>query len=391
MQPRTLARLAAVVSLSAIPFGFACSSSSGDGTTSPQDVAPDASGADAPSSTGDGAAPSQDAAPATSTVTFSYTPAWSGVVDVEVVGGFGQASDWTQPLASLTKGAGGTFTGTATLPAGQYLYVFKVTGDDASAQKDKLVRYAIDPSVPAWAACPSTSPTYNKNEPNPCAEVSVPQGAPAATYHVTGSVTLAGAPAGSYLVEVEREEAQSHHFFANRMTTAADGTFDLAVAAGKWRLQVLHPTYYQQNDAQRDPMQNDALRRAISAAFDVAADVAVGVVEVKYDGYGAMQPRGDAGALPTSFTYTVLSDATGARLAVYGPGNSIGDPWFASPVSTAATLDFDGGYNTKQAPADAGGVSSGKTYYWGTEQALAHPEAGVAWTGQSMVYPVSWP
>ena len=30
-------------------------------------------------------------------VAFTYIPAWNGVVSVDVIGGFGQATDWTAP------------------------------------------------------------------------------------------------------------------------------------------------------------------------------------------------------------------------------------------------------------------------------------------------------
>src|SRR5438874_2437217 len=59
----------------------------------------------------------------TTAVTFSYRPSWSGVTAVEVVGGFGQASDWTTPLASLTDVGGGTYSATVQLAAGAYPYL----------------------------------------------------------------------------------------------------------------------------------------------------------------------------------------------------------------------------------------------------------------------------
>jgi hypothetical protein len=154
---------------------------------------------------------------------------------------------------------------------------------------------------------------------------------------------------------------------------------------------VLHPTFYKQTDAARDPLKNDALRRALSGPVMVSADTSYGSVDMKYDGYAAMQPTGDAGPLPTAFTFTLLSDANTTRFDLYGPGASIGDPWFASPPSTATTYLYDGGFNTPQAPPDAGGVASGKSYYWGTEQGLMHADGGVPWLGQSMVFPIQWP
>jgi hypothetical protein len=80
------------------------------------------------SSTAVDAAPAIDAAPdASTTATFSYTPSWPGVQAVAVIGAFGQATDWTTPLVTLTA-SGGTFTGAAQLTPGDHAYLFKVVG-----------------------------------------------------------------------------------------------------------------------------------------------------------------------------------------------------------------------------------------------------------------------
>jgi hypothetical protein len=54
------------------------------------------------------------------------------------------------------------------------------------------------------------------------------------------------------------------------------------------------------------------------------------------------------------------------------------------------TAVFDGGLNTAQAPADAGAVALGSRYFWGTELQGAKPDGGVAWLGQTMVFPIVW-
>jgi hypothetical protein len=384
------------IASAALAAAAACSSS--DTNTLPNPAGPDAGGG------GDSAAPPDDSgAPpdspsgdaGTGSVTFRYTPGWKGVKQVDVIGSFGQATDWTAPLVTLTDDGSGNFTGTASVAPGTYTYLFKVTGDADDAKPDQFVRYAFDPANSSFAACPDKSPSFNKNNPaeqNPCAQVSVPQGSAAPTFHIKGTVNHSGAAAAGYLVEVERQEAApSHHYFANRTTTGADGSFDLPVAQGHWRLQVLHPTFMKETDAQRDPLQNDALRRAIGAAMDIAADVTVDPVEMKYDGYAAMTPQGDASvALPATLTFTILSDAKSARAALYGPGNNIGDPWYTSATGAATSVSFDGKFTTKQAPPDAGAVTPGTKYYWGTEQDLTHADGGVAFTGQSMVFPVTF-
>jgi hypothetical protein len=374
----------------AVLAAAACSGS--NATVAPSSDGPlDASAGDGAASTPD-SGDTTDGSPSdagTSSVTFRYTPGWKGVTEVAVLGGFGQATDWTAPLVTLADDGSGSFTGAALVPAGQYLYVFKVSGDADAANPAQFVRYAVDPAAGAFAACPDQSPTFNKNDANPCSQITVPGDAPVPTYHIKGTVNLDGAPVAGYLVVVEREEMQSHHYFANRMNAGADGGFDLAVAQGRWRLQVLHPSLLKQNDAQRDPLANDGLRRAISAGIAISADATLDPVDVKYDGYAAMHPQGDAGALPTTFTFTVLADARAARVAVYGPANNVGDPWYTSPTATATSAAFDGGFDTKQAP-DAGGVTPGTRYFWGTEQDLVHHDGGVAWTGQSMVFPITW-
>ncbi len=332
-----------------------------------------------------------DASPSPSgPVTFSYRPSWKGVKTVEVVGAFGTATDWKSAFLTLADDGSGTFTGTApALASGHYTYLFRVTGDEAAAAKaDKLARYAIDPRDPAFVACPAASPTFSAHNSNPCSDLTVPQLVASPLLHVRGVVHSGGAPIAGYLIEIEREEPSSHHMFADRTTAGADGTFDLPVATGSYRLQVLHPTFYAMNDAQRtSPETFAAVRRTISSATPVTADVTLNPAEVAYEGYAAMTPRG-ATTLPTTFTFAVPA-GTKARAAVYGPTPEIGDPWWVGPLGTATSDVFDGGFDTKQA-SDAG-LKADAGYFWGTEQQYATPAGGVTWTAQSMVFPVQWP
>lgn len=323
------------------------------------------------------------------TATFAYAPSWAGVAKVEVLGAFGKADDWKNPLLTLTNDGAGTFRGSAVLPNGTYPYVFRVTGDAAAAKAATFVHYAIDPGAPTIVDCPSGSPTYTKAAPNPCSTTSVPQGAPIAPAYVHGVVKLAGAPVAGYLVVLERMEPGSHHFFVDRSTTGANGMFKLGAVSGNYRLQVLHPTFYMQTDAQRDPEALGAARRAISSGFSLATDVNVMAAEVGFDGYAAMTPRGNA-TLPVTLSYSLASGATKASAAIYGTGDTIGDPWWSSAATTATTATFDGGWNTKAAPPDAG-IEAGARYFWGTEQIHPGPDGGVQWTTQSMVYPLELP
>ncbi len=367
----------------------ACSSSSSDGGATPT---PDGGGqADTSTPTDDGSS-TQDAPIDTSKgggFTFRYAPAWKGATKVEVYGAFGAATDWKQPFATLADDGSGTFTGTAVVPPGQFIYVFKVTGDEAAAKPDTYARFTIDPTNPDFVPCPAESPTFDKNAPNPCSQLTSPQGAAATTYHFKGTVTSGGAPIAGYLVQLDRQEPKSHHFFVNRVTTGADGTFDIAAATGSYRVQVLHPTYLSQTDAQRtSPESLAALRRSISTSLLLAQDTTINAAEIAYGGYATMQPSADAGpvALPATFTFSVLPGTAGARLSLYGPGPQIGDPWYSGKLDTSGTADFDGSFNTSKAPD--GGLVPDAQYWWGTEQEYPKVDGGVGWTAQTLVLPV---
>jgi hypothetical protein len=388
MRNATLRLLLSSSCAACFAVGVACSGSSSSGeannaaTTPPVEAA-----APAPTSAGPETGPPDADAP--QAVTFSYRPSWKGVKTVEVFGAFGQATDWTAPFVTLADSGSGTFTATApALPSGQYAYVFKVTGDEAAAAPAKLVHYALDPSTSAFLACPVGAPTYSKTVSNPCSELTVPLPAESTIAHVRGTVVSSGAPIADYLVVVERDEPKSHHMFVDRTTTGADGTFVLAVAAGTYRAQVLHPTFYKMTDAQRtSPESLAAVRRSISSAILIDADTTLNAAEVAYGGYAAMAPRGPA-TLPTTFTFSVTA-GTKARAAVYGPGASIGDPWWVAPLGTTGSDVFDGGFDTMQA-SDAGLVPDAH-YSWGTEQQYPKADGGVSWTAQSMVFPIQWP
>jgi carboxypeptidase family protein len=333
-----------------------------------------------------------DASPDSSsltTVTFSYTPGWDGILSVDVLGAFGRSDDWTAPLVTLTA-SGGTFTGTAQLPDGTYPYLFHVVGDAAAGAKaDTLERFAIDPASAAYVACPPESPTYNTKNANPCGRLAVPVAAPS-LFHLSGTVRLDGAAAAGYLVLVERQEPDSHHFFANRVTTGAAGTYDVAVAPGNYRIQVQHPTFESAVDEAIDPKTHPTLRRQISSAVAIStADVAMSVAEMAFHDYAAMKPTPTA-TLPTTFAFgTELP----AHLDVYGTANAgkgkeVGDPWFASAAVKTGTASFDGTFTTKQALETAAAL--GERYFWGVEQVHPADANGVVWLGQSLVFPITW-
>lgn len=335
------------------------------------------------------AAPEVDAPLADSSTpiaTFTYKPGWSGVTTVEIVGALqGASGPWTQ-LASLTAGSDGTFTGQATqLAAGTYDYLIHTVGDaDAGAKADTLDHYAIDPGNATFEACPPDSPSAGGDAPNPCSLLSVPQGTPATLFHVTGRVMVDDAVGTSFLVLIERQEDDSHHFFANRTTTGNDGTYDFAVAPGRYRIQVQHPQYEAKMDAQLDPTKLNLYRRNLASSFDVAADVAVSDSQMAFHDYAKFAPVTDKAVLPTTFTYAKIK----ARLEVYGPKDEIGDPWFNGPTDATGTAQFNGRFNTNKAKEET--VTAGSQYLWGIEAPQPADGNGIVWTSQSLVFPITW-
>jgi hypothetical protein len=333
-----------------------------------------------------------DALGASVGVTFRYQPAWSGVTAVEVLGSFGQATDWTQPLASLTADGQGAYTAEVQLPVGRYDYLFRVKGDSAAKTPATLQRFALDPGNPSFEACPAASPTAMQNANNPCSVLDLRTGTSSApTHHVRGRATYDGQGIVGYLAILERDEMGSHHFFVNRMDSATDGSFDFAVAAGHYRLQIDYPTLLKQTDAQRDPLMLQAARRVISSAFAVAQEVMLSDAEASYHTYDQLMPRTSTVTLPTRFTVVVNSGQAGTRAAVYNA--QVGDPWFESRVfdaaaSTSTTVVFDGRFNTMQAKTAS--VATGTPYFWGPWQVGPRAMGHVVWTQEGMVFPIKW-
>ncbi|HEY1817807.1 MAG TPA: hypothetical protein VGG74_35945 [Kofleriaceae bacterium] len=365
-----------------LSFAFACHSSS---PSAPLDGSVDG-------------ATSSDAPAALSPVTFTYTPDWMGVQSIDVIGGFGQGSaDWTTPFVSLTEGSDGTWSGTGMVAPGTYPYLFDVVGDNAAGpgtSGSAFSRYSVDGTVSEFEPCPA-GPTVADNPNNPCSLVSVPQGAAETLYDIRGSVVIGGSAADRYLVMLERDEGSaSHHYFVNRRATGSAGDYTFDVAAGSYRVQVLHASYFAQKDSQIDPETAATVRRDISTPFAVGSgsDVVVSTADVTPPDYTTFEPRGSA-TLPTTFTFPAVA---ATKLDVYGSGNEIGDPWFTSAATGSGSASFDGTFNTMQATQTT--VSPADTYRWGIEYpgggGLAVGSGGgetVKWTAQSLTYSIAWP
>ncbi len=325
-------------------------------------------------------------APAPQVATFTYAPQWSGVVSVDVLGGFGSAGDFTTPLVSLTAGSDGVFTGSAMLLPGTYPYIFEVIGDDSagSAAGSAFPRFSVDSSVHEFEKCPA-GPTFTQNPLNPCSLITVPQGAPEATFHISGKVTDNGSGAATYLVVLQREETGSHHFFANRSTTTANGKYAFDAAPGEYNIEIQNPLFNADKDSQIDPDTTDTVRRDESTAFALGSDTALPDADVTFPSYASFAPR-TTGALPQTFTFP---SGPPTKLDVYGPGNEVGDPFFAATAAVTDGSDsFAGTFNTTAAGSAT--LDGSDTYHWGIEYA-APGSGAIRWTVQSLTFPIKFP
>ena len=180
-----------------------------------------------------------------------------------------------------------------------------------------------------------------------------------------------------------------HHYFADRLTTGSDGRFSFNAASGMYRVQSQHPTFLSLSDEERDPLVLQAMRRCLSGRVNVRnADLTLGAVEMSNHAYSSMSPN-DAGtfSLPLNLKFTALAGASHQQASVYGTGMdggapSVGDPWFNSPNASDTHVLWDGGFNTNKANEPA--ARPGERYFWGTWHDFPN-DAGVTWTGQSMV------
>jgi hypothetical protein len=152
-------------------------------------------------------------------------------------------------------------------------------------------------------------------------------------------------------------------------------------------VEVQYPQAFSTSDLARDPRQLKAVKRTISARFQITGDMTLNSAEVSYPDYDQMQPVDGGVSLPAHFHFTVIPGATGASLALYGPAGVkiAADPLYSSPVMKTSPADvvFDGGIST-------GTIPPGQ-YLWGTWVRRAAPDGGVSWAAQSMVFPVSFP
>ncbi|HTR49429.1 MAG TPA: hypothetical protein VMJ10_01905 [Kofleriaceae bacterium] len=310
---------------------------------------------------------------------FCFRPQWPGVTSVEVYGGFGQATDWTQPFVTLTDDGSGTFTGGAALANGNYPYMFRVHGT-----ADNLVRdgqYLNDQTNGSFVPPPAGAPVQRS-----VSQLVVPQ-PPPALHHLTGVVKYGDVAQPCFSVDLEVGELRdgsmvvSEHYTANFAESAADGSFDFPIADGEVMAVVRYPFDLAGKQAPYpDPASTPALGYARTTQQIAGADLALPALDVTYaeSDYSAMSPTGGTGSLPQTFTLTVLPTAQTATIAVIATNIAGNDPAYESKPSTMTSVSWDGTFgNGKQAQA-------GTTYYWGTWQ------QGATWNAESLLYPITF-
>jgi len=311
---------------------------------------------------------------------FCFRPQWPGVTGVDVYGGFGQATDWTQPFVSLTDDGSGTFTGSATIANGDYPYLFRVHGT-----ADNLVRdgqYLLDQTNASFVPAPAQAPVMRS-----VSQLVVPQPTTTALHHFTGHVMYGAIAQPCFSVALEVGELRdgsmvvSEHYTANFAESAADGSFDFAVADGEVMAIVRYPFELAGMQAPYpDPASTPALGYARTTQQIAGADLALPALDVTYaeTDYSAMSPTGGAGSLPQTFTLGVLPTAQTASVAVIATNIAGNDPAYESKPSTMTSVPWDGTFgNGKQA-------QTGTTYYWGTWQ------QGATWNTESLLFPITF-
>jgi hypothetical protein len=423
-----LGRVSLLLILSGAVAGLGCSSSSSQnpGQSTP-DASPvrDASSADAPhteAGTTD-AAPMKDGGPAdTSTsdgpeplafhcfattdlpnpnpcptpsgasgeASFCYRPQWAGATKVEVYGGFGQATDWTDPFLTLKNDGSGTFTGTTAVANGSYPYLYRVHGDD-----DGIIRptqYMLDQSNAHFLPSPPGSPSYaaGSKAPRSVSELIVPQASQPVTT-LKGIVMFAGQAQSCFSVDLEAGEvteggvAKQEHNTANITESASDGTFSFPVTSAPYQVVVRYPFTLAAGDAgYPDPSTTPSMGYARIMVTASGATTTLDPIDTYYPDYAKMAPTSGTATLPVTFTITLIPGSEAAWVAVISTDIAGNDPAYASKASSSTSVMWDGTLGGK-----AGMVTSGETYYWGAWQEKAPLEdGGPTWNEESLLFPI---
>ena len=324
-------------------------------------------------------------------VSFCYRSQWVGATSVSVYGGFGQATDWTDPFLVLKNDGTGTFTGTTTLASGSYPYVFKAQGS-----ADNLVtgdHVFLDQENPAVMPSPAGAPDKRS-----VSVVTVPQPSASAIVHIKGTVLYKGIPQSCYSIDLEAGENDlagkvvSEHDTANFTESASDGTFDFPVAVGApYGVVVRFPFLLSGADAgYPNPSTTPSVGTARTGDLVTpTADLTLDPIDMSFSeaDYAAMSPTDGMATLPVTFTFPIIAGATGGGYAAVISTDIAGnDPAYASPVGTATSVMWNGAFGGM-----GGNVVDGTRYYWGAwERRNPLEDGGTTWTEESLLFPITF-
>jgi hypothetical protein len=231
----------------------------------------------------------------------------------------------------------------------------------------------------AFAKPPPESPC-----PRSVSVMTIPQPAAPALHHVHAQVTYAGMPQPCFAVSLligelrgAKNKLISERGLTNVAETAADGTFDFTVADGtEMQAGVRFP--FGLSEAYPDPATTPSIGFA-RQQFDMAgADVALDPVDVSYADYATMSPVTGTQAIPTTFTYSVVTGSTDAAIAVIQTNIAGNDPSFESPFDQGPSFEWNGVFGNGTMEV------AGTQYYWGAWQHRG------SWTEESLLFPITF-
>jgi hypothetical protein len=300
-----------------------------------------------------------------------------------VIGGFGNAGDWSTPLLSLTNDGSGTFVGKAALPDGSYPYVFRVHGGADNVARN--VAHLLDPLSTHFAPPPQGAPSARS-----VSVVTVPQ-FDEPTAHIRGTVLFGGEPQPCFAVDLEAGELRqgakvlAEHDTADYAETRADGSFDFLVAQNApYGIIVRYPFTLHGTDAgYPDPSMWPVIGVA-RTNLTATSDIVLASLDVQYRDYAVMSPRpGAVTTLPVTFQFSVITGSSGAQVSVIANNTAGNDPLYSSGYGSATSVTWNGSFN-----GSSGMAKLGQQYYWGTWQILG--DATTKWNAESLLFPIQF-
>ena len=320
---------------------------------------------------------------------FCFRPQWQGVTAVGLYGQFAVGDDWSTPRASLTDDGTGTFivTGVTVPDGGPYPYLFKVTGDTDNVAKGNT--WFEDQTNPAFVGPIAGAPIGKRS----ISALTVPQPAAATLHHVTGKVTYGTIAQPCFGVGFQIGErlsgtkVLSEQSVGNYTETAADGSYDFAIADGQVQVAVRYPFFLAGASAPYpDPATTPSIGIARQTLQLSGADSVLDPLDVtfKESDYAAMSPTNGTAPLPTvsaplTFTIDLIAGAQTATIAVIGTDIAGNDADYQSKPSTMTSVAWDGSMGMN------GSAQTNTPYFWGTWQQFA------TWNEESLLFPIEFP